>query len=318
MPVPLERQTVGVFLVTWLEESAKPSVRPSTYVSYRCLVHKHLIPEIGKVPLAKLMPQQVQAMLNRKAASGHSPRRAELMRAVLRIALNQALRWGLVTRNVATLVSVPRVRRLEIRPLDPDEARRFLEQIRGDRLEALYSVALAAGLRQGEALGLRWDDVDLGGGLIHVRRALVRIDGKLELAEPKTSQSRRTIALPEAVVDRLRMHRARQLEERLWAGEKWVEMGFVFSTPVGRPLDRSNVTHVFQRHLAAAGLPRQRFHDLRHACASLLLAQGVSARVVMDVLGHSQINLTLNTYSHVIPSLRREAADRMNALFVTP
>ena len=317
LPIPGERQTVRQYLETWLEESARPAIRPATYDSYACLVRMHLIPELGHVPLAKLTPHQVQSMLNRKLASGLAPRRVAMIRGVLRTALNQALRWGLVARNVAALVSPPRAAHFEVRPLDPAQARAFLKAVHGDRLEALYTVALAIGLRQGEALGLRWDDVDLDAGVMHIRHALQRIDGKLQLVEPKSARSRRTIVLPDVVRNTLRAHRARQTQQRLAVGAEWEEGGFVFTTELGRPLNDSNVTHMFQRHLARAGLPRQRFHDLRHACASLMLAQGVSPRVVMELLGHSQITLTLDTYSHVMPGLQADAAAKMHALLAT-
>jgi integrase len=218
-----------------------------------------------------------------------------------------------VARNVATLVQPPRVQRYEISPLDADQAQRLLSAIRGDRLEALFSVALAIGLRQGEALGLRWQDVELDAGILRIRHALQRIDGELVLVEPKTMRSRRTIQLPSLAVGALREHRVRQSAERALVGEEWNDQDFVFTSQLGRPLHGATVTHRFQKLLAAAGLPRQRFHDLRHGCATLLLAQGVSARVVMDVLGHSAITLTLNTYSHVVPALQTEAARRMDA-----
>lgn len=314
MPIPGERQTVAEFLEEWLEGSARPSVRPGSYASYASLIRVHLIPELGHVPLAKLTPQQIQALMNRKLASGLSPRRVAMIRGTLRTALNQALRWGLVARNVATLVSPPRAAHFEVRPLDPAQARAFLDAVRGDRLEALYTVALAIGLRQGEALGLRWEEVDLEAGVVRVRHSLQRIDGGLRLVEPKSARSRRTIVLPDVARDALRVHRLRQTEQRLAIGAEWDESGFVFTTALGRPLNDSNVTHMFQRHLERAGLPRQRFHDLRHACASLLLAQGVSPRTVMDILGHSQITLTLNTYSHVTPALRTDAATKMDDL----
>jgi integrase len=314
LPIPGERQTVDKYLESWLEESAKPSIRPMTYVSYASLIRLHVIPELGGVPLAKLTPQHVQALMNRKLAAGLSPRRVAMIRGVLRTALNQALRWGLVSRNVATLVSPPRAVRFEVRPLEPEQARLFLKAVRGDPLEPLYTVALAVGLRQGEALGLRWEDVDLDAGTLHIRHGLQRIEGKLRLVEPKSARARRTIVMPALVTESLRAHRVRQTEQRLLAGAEWEEGDFVFSTAVGRPLTDSTVTHMFQRHLARAGLPRQRFHDLRHACASLLLAQGVSPRVVMELLGHSQITLTLNTYSHVMPGLQAEAAARMDGL----
>ena len=198
--------------------------------------------------------------------------------------------------------------------LTPEQARAFLEAASGDRLEALYTVALAVGLRQGEALGLRWDDVDLEAGTLTVRHALQRVGGRLRLVEPKTRLSLRNIALPPMVVAALRAHRSRQLQERLWAGSRWQEHDYVFASTIGTPLDGTNVTHRLQAILLTAGLPRQRFHDLRHACASLLLALGVHPRVVMETLGHSQISLTMNTYGHVLPSLQRDAADRMDRL----
>lgn len=168
--------------------------------------------------------------------------------------------------------------------------------------------------RQGEALGLRWDDVDLDAGTLTIRKSLQRVDGELQLVEPKTAKSRRTVALPDVAVSALRAHRVRQIEERLLAGSRWNDTGLVFTTTIGTGLDGRNVTRQFQKLLEDARLPRQRFHDLRHTCASLLLAQGVHPRVVMETLGHSQVRLTMDTYSHVIPQLQREAAGRIDAI----
>ena len=172
----------------------------------------------------------------------------------------------------------------------------------------------SVGLRRGETLGLAWNDVDLDDGTLTVRQALQRIDGKLRLTPPKTKRSRRTIALPQTVVAALRMHRARQLQERLLAGSRWHDSGLVFTTTIGTPLEPRNVTRDFQRILAKAGLPRIRLHDLRHGCATLLLAQGVQPRVVMDILGHSTISVTMDTYSHVLATMRRDAADQIDAV----
>jgi integrase len=311
-----ERVTVGGFLEQWLRDSARPSVRPRTYASYASIVRIHLAPALGKTPLTRLSPQQVQAFLNAKSASGLSPRTVGYLRAVLRQALGQAERWGMVTRNAARLAEPPRIPRREITPLSPGEARLFLDAIRGDRLEALYIVALGLGLRQGEILGLAWGDVDLDSSTLTVRHALQRVEGALMLVEPKSATSRRAIALPILVRDALRAHRVRQRSERLLAGSRWHDdqRGLVFTTTVGTPMDGIAVTRRFQALLREAELPHQRFHDLRHACASLLLAQGVAPRVVMETLGHSQISLTLNTYSHVIPALGRAAADQMDAV----
>jgi integrase len=278
LPLPAARVTVGAYLDQWLRDSARPSVRPRTYVSYAGIVRVHLAPGFGQLPLARLAPQHVQAFLNAKSASGLSPRTVGYLRAVLRQALGQAERWGMVTRNVARLADPPRIPRREVSPLSPEEARRFLDAIRGDRLEALYLVALGVGLRQGEILGLAWTDVDLDSATLTVRHALQRVEGALVLVEPKSATSRRVTALPMVVRDALRAHRIRQRTERLFAGSRWHDdaRGLVFTTTVGTPMDGIAVTRRFQAVLRDAGLPRQRFHDLRHACASLLLAQGVA------------------------------------------
>jgi integrase len=189
----------------------------------------------------------------------------------------------------------------------------------------LYAVALASGLRQGEALGLRWDDVDLDDRSLTVRGALIRMpashrgpgDARLQLAGPKTPESRRTIALPAVALSALRAHRARQFEERLAAGERWQEHGLVFASTVGTPLDGRNVTRDLQRILIAAGMPRLRYHDLRHSAASLMLAQGVDLKTIQTILGHSRIGTTADIYAHVMPQLQRAAADRMDAVLAT-
>jgi len=237
------------------------------------------------------------------------------MHSVLRAALNQALRWRMVHYNAAAMVSAPRGTRREALALAPEEARRLLDAARGDRLEALYSVALALGLRQGEALGLMWSDIDLDVGMLRVRRASQRIPHQgTQLVETKTARSRRTLVMPPTVINALRAHRARQATERLAAGKRWIDLDLVFPSDRGTLADGPNVTHRFHKLLQRAGLPPMRFHGLRHACASLLLVQGVHPRVVMETLGHSQISLTMNTYSHVLPVLQREAADRMEAV----
>ncbi len=317
LPPPPERQTVGQFLEYWLAQSVKLSVRPLTYEGYRLHVRNHIVPALGRIRLTKLTAQDVQELLNDKLREGYAPRTVQYMHAVLRRALVQAFKWGLVVQNVATLVDRPQVRRPEVKPFDPEQARALLVAVKGDRLEALYSVALAVGLRRGEALGLHWDDVDLDAGTLRVRCTLQRVDGKLRLEPTKTDRSRRTIALPQTVAVALRVHRARQLRERLAAGSRWQETGLVFTTGIGTPLEPRNVTRHFRNVLTKTGLPLKRFHDLRHTCASLLLVQGVHPRVVMEILGHSQISMTMDTYSHVMPVLQHDAASQMDALLLT-
>ncbi|MEZ5318423.1 MAG: site-specific integrase [Vicinamibacterales bacterium] len=316
MVVSSGRTALRQFLESWLEESVKPKVRVRTYASYEQVVRLHIRPRLGHIPLSRLAPQHVQAWMNELVAGGLSARTCLYARAVLRASLSTALRWGLVSRNVATLVDAPRAIRQEIAPLDPDQARSLLASLQGHRLQALFTVAVALGLRQGEALGLRWDSVDFDGRALHVRAALQRTKRQWQLVEPKSARSRRSIPMPDVVVEALRAHRTRQFRERLLAGEKWRDTGLVFVTRTGTPLESRNVTRTFQNLLKRAGLPRIRFHDLRHTAATLLLAQGVDPRTIMETLGHSQISLTLNTYSHVLPVLKRDAADRMNELLV--
>ena len=358
-PVP-EQETVGAYLRRWLEFK-QGQLRPRTYTSYEHIVRAHLDPGLGRVRLAKLAPHDVAAWLRRHQKNGASARTTRYARSVLRAALNQALRWELVLRNAAALTDPPRYRAREIQPLTPDQARTLLDVVAGHRLEALISVGLGLGLRRGEALGLRWDAVNLESGKLSVRQALERAGGdpvernrltaerrrllaKLDatkdraergrltsklsqvrqqlkavrttvrFAEPKTNRSRRTITIPGLVTDALRAHRLRQLEERLAAGARWRESGLVFTSTVGTPLDERNLNRLFKAILRDANLPAIRYHDLRHTAATLLLAQGVDPRTIMETLGHSQISLTLNTYAHVVPALQRAAAAKMDEI----
>ncbi len=308
------RQTVGQFMTQWLEDVARPAIRPSTYASYQSYVKLHIVPGLGHHALPKLTPQHVQAFLNAKTAAGLSPRTVQYIRAILRRALGQAVKWGMVSRNVATLVDPPRSVRTQVRPLTADQARALILFTKDDRLGPLFHVAITTGLRQGELFGLRWEDIDLAAGTLTVRHAVQRIDGKPALVEPKTALSRRTVTLPVSAVAALRTQRTRQLQERLLASSRWQDWNLVFASTIGTPLEPSNVTHRFQRLLADAGLPRQRFHDLRHCAASLLLAGGVAPRTIMGILGHSQISLTMNTYAHLSPALEDEAARALDAV----
>lgn len=313
LPVTTERENVGAFLTRWLQDTVKPNRRPNTYAGYEVNVRVHIVPRLGRLPLARLTPQDVQGLVNTLRDEGLSPRSILYVRATLRVALQQALKWGLVARNAAALVDPPRVERDDVEPLTPPEARRFLDAVRDDRLGALYSVATAMGLRQGEALGLRWQDVDLDSRRLWVRKQLQRVDGKMELVDVKTKRSKRPIDIPEPLVEQLRAHRKQQLEERLLLGEQWQDRGLVFATSKGTPLDRHNVTRYFQRILARLEIEPKRFHDLRHTCASLLLAQGVPLHEVSELLGHSGIQITSDIYGHLYETRRREVADGMGA-----
>lgn len=317
LPVVPERQTVAQYLDDWLEQVVKPRVRERTHESYEQVIRLHIKPFLGRIRLSKLSPQRVQTWLGEMSSAGVSPRGCQYARAVLRAAMNQAVKWNLIVRNVAALVDPPRVVNREVKPLDPVQARTLLEHCEAHRLGALFTAAIALGLRLGEALGLSWDDVDFEEGVLHVRRSLQRFKGKAVFTEPKSERCRRTLALPGVVVSALKTHRVRQLEERMVAGSKWQESGLVFTSTRGTPLDRWNLSREFHLLLESAKLPKIRFHDLRHTAATLLLVQGINPKVVQETLGHSQISLTLDTYSHMLPSLRREAANGMDEI-LTP
>lgn len=294
-----DRLTVAAYLEDWLD-ATRETIRPSTWERYRGMVRTHHVPRLGRIPLSKLTPGDVERMLREMPGS---PRTRHHARAVLRTALGRAVAHGLILRNPAALAAPPRVEHREVESWDATQVRTFLAAIRGHRLEALFSVAVATGLRQGELLGLRWSDVDLALGTLTVRHALQRVDGRLQLVETKTPRSRRTVPLPDIALQALR-----KAQDGPMIGTH------LFTTPSGGPLYGTAVYRDFLAVTRAAGLPRIRFHSLRHTAASLLLAQGVHPRVVMEMLGHSTIALTMNTYSHVIPALERDAADRMNAI----
>jgi integrase len=317
------RQTVAVYLERWAQDVAAHRVRPSTLHGYRQLIRVHIAPVVGDVRLDKLTAQHLSRLYSAALAGENgrravSPRRVELIHAVLHTALRQAVRWDLVSRNVADLVSPPHPRRPEIRPLTGLQARTLLAAAEGDALlEPLLTLALATGMRQGELLGLTWGAVDLAAGHLEVRASLVRSAGSWSLDEPKTARSRRRIDLAPTAVSALRSHRVRQAEARLLVGSDWQDHDLVFTDAWGAPLDGRHVTsRAFHGLLVRAGLPRIRFHDDRHTYATLQLAAGTHPKLVQEVLGHSTIALTLDIYSHVTPTMHGEAAATMERLLV--
>lgn len=310
LPVPSDTLTTGDFLARWLERH-REEIRASTYAGYSSTIRNHILPHIGQIRLAKLVPGDVANMLAALTKTGLAPRTVQLARTVLRLALQQAVAWGDIPRNVADLVKGPKVERTPVNPWSAGECMEFLERVHGDRLAALYTCALTLGLRQGELVGLRWEDVDLNGGEVRIVQARDRRTGRF--GPPKSSRSRRVIALPEITIAALQEHGEKQDREQETMGPDWNPLGLVFVTSLGTPLDGSNVGSYFRRHVERFGLRPCRFHDLRHASASLLLANGVSLREIMEQLGHSQIALTANTYTHIVPTMRRNVAVSMDA-----
>jgi len=254
----------------------------------------------------------VQGLYREMAGRDLSARTVQYTHAVLHRALKQAVRWGIVNRNVCEDVDPPQVRREEIRPLDCKQTRRLLQAAEGDRLHTLYVIAVTAGLRPGEMLALRWSDVDLQAGTLRINRALS--DG--EFATPKTLRSRRKIELSNTARIALRTHRKRQLEERMQKTGLWEDQGLVFPSTVGTPLSHRNVVRSFKALLKRAGLPTgTRLYDLRHTCATLLLNSNVHPKYVQELLGHASISQTLDTYSHVLKGMDSGIGDAMDEAF---
>ena len=310
------QQTLKSYLDQWLEEVHKPTIRIGTYVRYRVILDKHLIPGLGHIQVQKLTPQQVQSFYTKKLEEGYASSTIVLYHAVLHEALDNAVRWNLISRNVCDLVSSPRIDQHEMQPLTQEQVKRLLEAVQKHTLEGLLTLAVTTGMRQGELLGLRWQDIDFEARRLQVRRSVSR-PGKYGVteSEPKTAKGRRSIQLPQFVVDALQEHYKRQQEVRVKAGDKWVENGFVFCTRYGRYIGPSDLRKVFNRLLTSAGLPIIRFHDLRHSAATILLGMGVHPKVVQELLGHSNISITMNIYSHVLPSMQQEAMNKLDDLF---
>lgn len=329
LPDDISREPLDRYLDGWLA-AIEPSVAARTYESYESAVRLHIKPAVGKVALGKLGPHHVQQMMTDVRGKGLTTM-VGYSRTVLGAALEQAVGWGVLDRNVARMTRAPRAPQADVDALTVAQARQLLDALAGDRLYALYAVAVAIGLRISEALALRWDDIDLDTGVIRVRKQLGRTgekgDRHYALVDLKRRKSRRDIPLPPFAVRLLADHKRRQAEERLAAGPAWVDgccdgcggtgWGLVFVTnttrSVGRPLNRTWVL----RHLQDAADDHDidvTFHELRHTAATFLLAQGVPVTEVQDILGHSSITVTKDTYGHLELEHLRDAADKMDAL----
>ena len=311
-PVRQARLTVEALLEEHFDEWCK-ELSPRTLYGYRAVIKTYVPEHLLRRKLQDLSPSDLQELFNDMSARGLSPTTVRGLRAVLRRALNRAMKLELVGRNVATLVDLPKQVRIEIRVLSPEEVRRFLEAAESDRFTALWYVLVTTGLRPGEALGLKWEDWD--GNKLRVRRALVRVPGQgWSLRDTKTRRSR-VVALPEMTIRALEEHRTRQKRERLQVGSSYVDRGLIFARSTGEPIEANNLKkRYFKPILEAAGLPDMRLYDLRHTAATLRLVNGEHPKVVQEMLGHASITLTMDTYSHVLPGMQEESAARLNAL----
>ena len=338
-----KRLTVAKFLEDWLE-AIKTSIRSKTLLNYSDMCRLHISPAIGKVRLTELSKNHVQTMLNglqrhgtvkkvssRKKKRGKkdkpatepkpiSPKMVRHVRACLRSALNYAVEQDLLARNVATKgIKLPRLEKADMRPMSDEQIRMFLDHVKGNRLEALYNVALTLGMRRGEILGLEWTDIDFTRRTLQVRQALQRVGKDLKASAPKTERSRRTLPLTESLAALLRQHKARQREEAFEAGKSWHKTDYVFVSSTGTALEPRNLYRQFQDLLKSSGItskktgrPHFAFHDLRHSFASRALRHGVSLKAISTTLGHSTIGQTADTYAHLGEDSLRDAIERVD------
>lgn len=337
LPVATADSTLGDYLTYWLGSVAVHQLRENTHTRYAACVRLHLIPSLGTKKIARLTAKDIRTFLDRLRATCQcctqgldterkrcctvgeccqkrlSASTVTYVHSVLKSALEHAVREDELPRNVARNVKAGTHRPRRFRPLTATEARRFLNAARTDRLHALYELALRTGLRKGELLGLRWEDLDLNSGTASIRRSLQRTrSGGLTHLPTKTRASERRIALPTECLRSLKEHKKRQGKERETARPDWRGSGLVFTTPTGGPLDPANLTRRFRSFLDRTGLRRIRFHDLRHSTATLLLEQGVDLVVIKELLGHAHIGVTAGVYAHVRLRLQRQAIDTLN------
>lgn len=326
------RETVASYLEAWLRDTHQHDVGVAWFKDSESLVRRHIAPALGHIRLRALRAPDVRKLINDKRAAGLSPSTVHHIYVVLSKALEQARQDRILPQNVASLVTPPSVPRSTIEPLTAAQAQKFLAHVRGTRDEALYLAAFLLGARQGELLALRWEDVDLEAGNITICRSLRRIDGEWLFKGPKSEAGNRVVSMPPVLVTALRVHRARQLEERLKAkpaitreGEviaigrslsisPWEQYGLVFCREDGQPEHHRSVLARFQRALAEAGLPRRRFHDIRHTAVTLGLEAGIALTTISERVGHSDYRTTKNVYGHITEALDRDAAERMQAV----
>lgn len=310
------RLTVAQFLERWLEDAARHTVRPVTYETYRRYLRVHAIPVIGHLRLAKIQPTDLQHLYASRLQAGKSRRTIEQLHAILHRAFDQAVKWGLLARNPADAVDAPRPTKRQPKVLTPPQAEQLMKALAGDRLAAMWYLALATGLRRAELVALRWTDLDLDNKTLRVERTAEEVEGQgLIWTPPKTEKGRRQVLLPDEAVALLRRHRARQAEERLKLGPGYQDHGLVYCWPDGRPLRPSWVTRRFRELAQAAGAPPGiTLHKLRHTHVTFLFLAGVHPKVVQERLGHSTITVTLDTYTHVLPTIQEEVVQKLNAL----
>jgi integrase len=310
------QQKLRDYLEYWLEEVRKPALKLSSYLRYRTLLNKHILPDIGHILLQKLTVRDVQSFYAKKLREGLSPRTVHVLHAILHKALHDAAQSNLLARNVCDHLSLPRVEKYETHTLSEQQAQKLLEIVQGHQLEALFILALTTGMRRGELIGLRWQDVSFEHRSISIHRTVSYVARRgFLVSEPKTATSRRKIVIPAFLIELLKQHQENQCGVREKAGPLWMNHDLVFCNAHGEFINPASLVWTFRNFLAKAGLERIRFHDLRHSAATILLTMGVHPKVVQELLGHSSIRVTMDIYSHVLPSIQAEATEKLGELF---
>ena len=313
LPVKNERVEFGSWLWTFLDLYKKPEIRPTTYGLYAGILRLHIPEKLAHTPLEKLRSEDLQALYTSLGERGYT-RVVQILHNLIHSALNQAVKLGYVPRNVSEATTRPKGKKKEVQILTSQELKRFLEVAKKHRLFPAFYVLATTGLRRGELLGLKWQDIDWEHGTLTVQRNLVWVRGEPVLQEPKTRGSYRTIPLPESTLEVLRGWRKRWLEEKLALGPDWPETDLVFPSEVHTAMHPRNFLRAFKNLLQEANLPMVSLHALRHSYATLLLAEGENPRVVQELLGHSTVTTTLGIYSRVLPSLKQQAVKKVERI----
>jgi len=320
--------TVGQWLSKWMDIYQQPKISENFFRRKKDLIRIHIAPILGSVLLSKLRPSDIQSLYKKKlkdgkvdGSGGLAPQTVRHIHNILHASLKQAVKEGLVSRNVAADTTPPPVVKTRVvKVLNKQEISQLLEVIKPHRLYAAFITELCTAVRLGELLGMQWKDIDISGKTLKVRRQVNRVyhddeTSSLEYGPLKTLHSYRTIAISNIAVNELKLHKARQAQERLAAGQAYKHEDLVFCTALGGKIDPKNLYRIFIQSLKKAGLPATAFHNLRHSVATLLLQEGENIKTIQELLGHADAETTLNDYSHVLEEMKRGAADRIDAIF---
>lgn len=319
-----EDMTVAEFLDRWMETYGETNLKKNTYNGYESFIRLHIKPEIGSILLSKLKPAHLQNFYSKKLKKGRadgkqgglSARSVRYIHMILREALSHAVKWEVIPRNVAEAVTPPKEEKSRARTWTKEEAQAFLRAVSGHRLYPLYLLAISTGMRRGEILGLRWQDIDWNKGVISISQAAVATKEGLVIGDTKTDASQRTVAIPPSVLEALKLHRQRQREEAMVLGKPEITKGLIFTSQKGTPINPSNLIRHFKNIISKTNLPQLTFHDIRHTHATIMLQNGVHPKIVSERLGHSRISTTMDIYSHVMPDMQADAALKFEECFL--